>query len=286
MKALREIEVADVCYLSEAILWIALGRVPEKILWKGLWEARDDLKAVENFDLPLSFGPFLEGEIKQFLPDVDYESYLIGLSEVSEEGILSTTAECVRYAEKIYDLMEPCIDNARQRLALSLSAGEIDSACGFFMTPDEDLWDLDRDTSRSHIPKEAWILERIGWENSSLKTREGRFKLVTLETDELFTRFKDPRTLSDVVAGSLTGEYLVVNPRLEKGSRRGPDPKITEPIGRAIREILSLRHARDGIETRAMKIFALEEEVIEVAGILGQSIKRSTARRVIDRFFK
>ena len=69
MKALRAIDVAEVCYLSEAILWIALGRVPEEILWKGLWEARDDPKAVENLELELSLGPFLEGEIKQFFPD-------------------------------------------------------------------------------------------------------------------------------------------------------------------------------------------------------------------------
>jgi hypothetical protein len=216
--------IADRCYLSEALLWVAVCRFPLAFVTENGVDGREDADYIDGLDPYLPFNdPIsnLECTLAGLRPNPEYEDFVLGDFHQTPENLrtllkVDTLADEVRnrWEQELTDSLEfyrrqaewdaeyeALVDEPKARLFLALREQRL-NAFGRKL-PRETLtatlehlestdWEDWNDNSWIPIPADFWISNRIDWEGSSAEGRVGAYALILIETDGLLKSFPLP----------------------------------------------------------------------------------------------
>jgi hypothetical protein len=216
-------EVAEICFLSEAVMWAAFNRFPLASTTTDGWDGRREFEWMEGLD------PKLDEDI----PD-DAESAFAGLpSRPTYEERLpwnqhrppehirrSLAAELHdEYRENFQHELEASIefhaamsvwdeemkgllDIHQSRLFMALREGKLEAegiklpekTCeASLVVLDQTKWEGWNKRQWVGIPPDFWRSDRINWRKSWAEGREAAYALIQVKTEALFDRFPPPQ---------------------------------------------------------------------------------------------
>jgi hypothetical protein len=188
--------LANVCYLREALMWVAFNRFPLSFLVGEVSDIREELHF--DFDDDVDDDDVVDPEPKVDVRDPTYlECASIGLSERPiyrgrrlGPRLAEFTVEAVdeyrenrrRWDEEFSDF----IDIHRARLFLALREGKL-VAKGVSLTDNEKM-----DSKWTTITPEFWVSSRINWEKSRASGRVGLRHAADSARGAMFANLESP----------------------------------------------------------------------------------------------
>jgi hypothetical protein len=175
--------LANVCYLREALMWVAFNRFPLSFLVGEVSDIRDDDVDPEP-KVDVRDPTYLECASIGLSERPIYRGRRLGprLAEFTVEAVDEYRENRRRWDEEFSDF----IDIHRARLFLALREGKL-VAKGVSLTDNEKM-----DSKWTTITPEFWVSSRINWEKSRASGRVGEFLLIQVNTEELFACFPPP----------------------------------------------------------------------------------------------
>lgn len=223
MRFFKEIEVAEVCYLMEAVHWIVRGQVPEFIPDERGQEVRGNLVAFLE-DYHIAEEPLTAKELEHFQVDLSYTDYLDVLYGYEESPALSLPSPLTQFsldqwqvewtARKAENeakrkttlrgklwLYDEQVERAKTRVMSAILEGRL-TVKGFWAESMEDFYEpeVGETAVAEAIPADAVSPSLFDWDENTLvcranKNKQGRsgaFHLVTLETRAMQQVFSAP----------------------------------------------------------------------------------------------
>ncbi len=320
MQFFRPVELPADCYLQEAALWVALGRLPEREESENgeEWRRNQGAEDVGTIELYNWLYPgFLESEFRSHGVDIDYERYAraknkshrftggqwrerarerydravaMGASPRALESHLrwlnkADEEACdADWAFEMERVFEPAMDLARAKVFEAVATGDLRS-WGFLKEGIEETQE-DGYTFREHlfrrveIPKERWTLRRFEWMTSQLAYGDDTYYGVNIRCSDLISKFPKPNVEPKDVAGRYYPELLVV------------DDVEYEPVrssrrGRPRKQVSLERVIRTEFNRRLQdgvlpeKLEAVYADADEFAQTIGAELSRTTAQRAL-----
>jgi hypothetical protein len=223
------------CYLSEAVLWVAINRIPFSFMSENNIESREDYDYVDDMEpyVPHPIVTVEECEQLGLEPNPFWENIDSGHPEPAFlENLLRSEKDEKRRRELKKELSESrdfrkrqadwdanfkeFIDVRRNKLFLALSEGRVGAVGKKLPQPtlewssdlDEEEWL--RNSPWEAIPATFWISFKIDWDLSRAEGRGGAYSFIMTPTADLVREFPLPQgqAVSDVVR---IGNDLVMN---------------------------------------------------------------------------
>jgi hypothetical protein len=216
--------VAEICYLSEALMWVAINRFPLGALIEEGYDARRELDYIEgldpNFgdDSPVTdaecarvglsvnptYGAGISGDAHRAPEDLKNLLSADGLRDDNRQWLERELAEsvafneaCKRWDEEFKDF----VDVHSSRLFLALREGRLvaegiklpeSSREASLIRLDEMNWTGWGLSKWVSIPSDFWHSNKINWEKSWAEGRGAAFALIQVKADGLFACFPPP----------------------------------------------------------------------------------------------
>jgi len=223
MRYFREVEVAKVCYVYEAVEWMVLGRVPDFAPDDAGTEIRGNYVAFLN-DYHIAPDPLTPAEFKHFGGTLDYDAYLdalygIGLNYVMELSSPLTNAGIAEWQDRYNAAVEKDkVDRKRllddelavfsheiERAKLQVMAAIVQNkVCirGYWAENEDAFYEAAHATALESevIPPEIVSPSNFSWEDHTLSVNArmpnrrsgGAFFLITMDTEEMLRTFEPP----------------------------------------------------------------------------------------------
>ena len=212
--------LAEVCYLREALMWVAFKRFPLAD------EVSDEIQnptRQECAPVGVPAKPIYSGTLPGFTPENLKElADFRGAAErrQSFEREIAITVEyqdsCKRWDQELYDFM----DRHRTQLCVALRDGKL-VAKGVRPT---DGTNEQTEYKWVSIPTNVWIYDNINWDKSRVEGRSGAFELIQVNTEQLFACFPPPvaapETVMRVANDLVSGDPRRLSRRVESGGGR------------------------------------------------------------------
>jgi hypothetical protein len=316
-----EVEVAELCYPIEAALWIALGRVPEFCFDGHGFDARGNTDAEANGYVISELRYFLESEFSLFGIDLNFQDYLnfvLGSSYYrSMEAAFAAKEEYRKLCQSInvpmtedsqapWDLgpeeiaeirrieaLETKLKNAVERAKLDVMSAIMDGqlTCNGIPVPRElEVFDIDFEnlSDATTIDPQNFGVSSIDWEEHSVLGTETKFLLSTIQTEELFKLFPQPKGTADLTDASIVGGTIILDENVTaKNVTRGRTASsmgFRQDIASVVRKEFLRRQSKRELPEKREAIYA---EAIEWCDkILGEKVSRTTIRRHLAELFK
>lgn len=299
--------VPESVYLIEAVYWVALGRLPEYVPDDDGQDVRGDIDRHEEYFNAHDEGLFSEDEFLGIGHKIDavryfdtaydepgfrdqqemlkyFESVPVGIG--LKEQPTDQDIEDVAYVESCNRLFNPMIERAKVTIIGDLMSDTL-SARGLLVSKD---WEPDWSACNpdlpeaSSIPNDAWNLDGINWQESTLRDGASKYLLACLSFEEVVGRYPAPLIGSTDLNAERFGATVLVhddNPAnaAKAKRRRGRPPKATGSIRSVVRNVFAQKIKRGDIPE---KHEALYQDVMEfVATAFGEGISRSTAQNYV-----
>lgn len=260
MRYFREVDMAKVCYASEAVAWIVQGIVPNFVSDDQGAEVRGSLSAFFD-DRTIEPDPLTPREFAHFAVNMTYDDYLsaaydwgvptlpeeyhrmggeaLDFEEWFEKWKADELAREEESRAKLRDALyrfEHEVDRAKAEVMASLVQGRIQLSGLWFESEDalsevtyEDAPEAER------IPAALISPKLFDWDKNILRTRPsdgrpaGAFYLVTMETDAMLSTFKGPIGTTQparIMFGTALVEDELETPQIPTStSKRGRPPR-------------------------------------------------------------
>lgn len=214
--------VAPSCYLREALLWVAVQRLPLLVWNERSHDVREDLQSIEGLDpIAPDNEPLSDAESSRLglPPDPKREFYDAGESYASPEeyrGLMAKLevdsdlyrrwAEELAVAERLYEQkaiwdpdFEAIMEIHEAKLYVALREGRV-GARGKLLpkaTIEEAWTELEATDWKdwhtapwSDIPPNFWMSQKIDWAQSSAEGRNAAYALILLDFEPLYAHFR------------------------------------------------------------------------------------------------
>jgi len=250
-------EVADRCYLSEALLWAAFNRLPLKIL-NDQADSRDGGSYVAPFMQPAEIAPVTLDECNRVgLPPrpIWQSAYShLGPEEIRLKITLEHSEEKTNELRKAFfeaetfqarlaewkGKLKEFTEQFRFKLLQALHAGRLGAtgkrlplstidASFYFMDKETEGWGHPQDMDREQIPPDFWSSTEIDWDESlaegHTKDRKIAYGLILVDTEQLLKEFPLPD--GEVYGGvRKAGDYLILtsDDEVRGGAKPGRPP--------------------------------------------------------------
>lgn len=222
-------DVADKCYLKEALFWVAFNRYPEEYFDLDREPIRTSYQHVGGLtaDIP-EFGDFVKPEESKRV-GLPIDPFYLQMME-DFDVLLEYGKACSSWQEKLCDFL----DIYQSKLFMSLKQGEI-SAYGrklnyssfdkAHVCLDNKKFDI-LELKEELIPADLWNSSGINWDNHYLETKDSVFVLIMLRTEALVSCFPPEveQDAKNVIFSS--GQYILTDniKPLNKGKGRPSYP--------------------------------------------------------------
>ncbi len=251
-------EVADRCYLSEALLWVALNKIPlaaeglnevdERIDQNEIGGLEQNLREVQvvtdsecqRAGLPSNpeYEDFKAGDYHQ-TPENIRALLKLDLPKEDKDRLEIDLRESVAFHRRQAEWdgeFEQFLDIHKNRLFLALREGRL-VALGKMLPKrtvsaslrhpdDDDYWSDWAKEPWEVIPSDYWLSNKIVWMESCAEGRGNAYALIQVKTEELFQVF--PALKTDAVHGVVRiGDSFVIQDH--DGSSVVPDAKRGRP---------------------------------------------------------
>jgi len=307
LKFYTPVEASETAYLLDAVLWVALGRVPECMYDFRGNDVRGDLEKQDDCYMSPELEMFTEQEFEAIGHPIDYNRYFDAAVEdpgfhdremMSEhfkkvpiglgfkEKPSDQDVENVAFVERCNRLFGPLMERAKVSIIGDLMSGNL-AATGLFASKDwEPDWsDYEIDLpERMAIREDAWNLDGIDWAGSALIDGASKYLLVCLTFEDVANRYPSPFIGGTELTADRFGDTIcVMNANASRPAPvkrgRGRPPKASGSIKSVVRNVFAERIRRGGVPE---KNEALYQEVIEfVETAFGEDISRSTAQSYV-----
>ncbi len=220
---LQPVAVAEQCYLSEALWWVALQRFPVEFITENGTDQRIDLKYIDGIEpnLPgdslvtdeecarvgLPPNPMFDAaERGEFHSEPDHLRWLmqLELSEADRQELEQRleVSEAFHAQQHRWDkVLKEFLDLHQARLFVALREGRLQARGRRLGWPtmaecikalEASEWKDWDEITWEPIPGDAWISDRIDWEGSSCEGRDSTFCLILIDTEALLSCFPTP----------------------------------------------------------------------------------------------
>jgi hypothetical protein len=226
------------CYLSEAVLWVAINRIPCSFVTENNIESREDYDYFDNMEpyvpdegiitveeceqLGLEPNPYWE-EINSSKthasPEILHDLLLSEKDNNRRQELEKELSESKDFRKRQAEWdasFKEFIDVRRNKLFLSLSEGRIGAVGKKLPQPtlewssDLDEWEWLRNSPWEVIPATFWISYKIDWDMSRAEGRGGAYSFIMTPTADLMREFPLPQ--GQAVSGVVRiGNDLVMN---------------------------------------------------------------------------
>lgn len=243
-------QIAEKCFLEEALLWAGFYRYPLFAMNKEDEDIRFDPEFQENYEayVPDWFGciPSDDAVRVGLPPNPQYDAILLGeaygypdtIKELLQMDIEESQKERLRKdlieAEKkmaeqtAWDSKyEEYIELSKTKIFVALREGRL-KAYGRPIPADgtDDKWSYWTDNKHEEIPATFWRLESIKWEQSTSENEKGHYCHICIQTDQLFEFFPEPDAEGTKTVCLVAGQYVMdesqVLPQLKIENRGRP----------------------------------------------------------------
>ncbi len=237
-KIFEETEIAEYCFLFEALKWTGFTQYPKKMYGEKAIDVRLDDSWQENYEaeLPSYESKFISSDEaervglpknpdwEELISDEDifthpndsdflrkmlkYEHSDKEKSEL-EKKLKSAEEHQKKQAawEKLYDSY---IELYKSKLFVALREGKI-FAMGRVIPEDEsdDNWSYWTDNKHEPISKEVWSLSNIDWDNSTLKDKSHHYCHILVKVDDLLQCFPEPEPDEIKQVSVIAGQHVI-----------------------------------------------------------------------------
>lgn len=312
--AYRAVPLAEVCYIFEAIHWLAIGRLPEIVSDRKGDEARisktyrDDYFSEPAVDSDLILN---EDEVSTLLPSIEYSSYLERMFEkkefdTPEKMIEQANFRFERFTERVRpehkadlrkgleeelaraeDLREflleektlnQRIEQARAKIFIALSEGSL-KASGYALCTDKKS-----ECEYYDIPSKHWSLDGISWSSASIEVDGVKVTHICVQTKEMISVFPQPDTPKKSLSGNVFGSTFLAdsNGKISLHQTGSPKPRGRPRKGDGMVEI-AVRNEYKRLLEQGELSNKMEANLFHMANwannILGVSVSRTSLQR-------
>lgn len=302
MEAYERMEVAELFYLDETLLWLALGRLPRPLRDSEGIDVRLWMDAHTNGYVVPGFDQFTLPEFEAAGIEVDFDRYLdartvwpgfrtVRQYQASRESRLNypNAITEIGYVEQVEGGFSHYFEVAKVRILSALIEGDLKAEgvrAPLHMSQDEIASLLhwkdqtpDGEVAIEPIPKTEWRVHGVQWGRRRLRSGSKAYNFIALEQEQFLALFPEP-LFRPVAAAGRTFGGMMLREGQEGQKRHGTRAYEGGRAQEAVLEEFSARLDRGDLSSKKE---AVTQEAIEwVNDRFGINIHRSTARRYLQ----
>lgn len=315
MKVLGEVDVADSCLVSEAVCWLAIGRLPIAEYQSNM-EIRDDIANFEpNGFTGIDYGFSVE-EFEAIGAEVDYNEYeqvcyFEEMPKSAPDHLKVSTADLLKNIEetpdpfdaskeftKIMDAMGAVrqkylddiespfnwyLNSALVAVMGKLLSGELEATGVRERKSDSDYPEYEF----AEISKSQWSPRHFDLGTSTLETSDRVFWMTKLDTSKVISVFPNPMVSEVSITVRQIGRHFLTGTSGDLVSDRrklGRPRKTAHGVELIVQREFDQRRASGRLPDKREAV--LEEAMNWCEEILGASMSRSSAQRYLAPVFE
>jgi len=309
MRAFIAADVPKTCYLTEVLLWVALGRVPVALYDLNGHEIRSVHWYEESGYQPDGLDYYFEQEFVAIGVVVDYPKYYAATeewaycltNEISCDSekikdrfhgypatISAESLESLKYFDECNKNFDHLLERAKVKIFDMLMEGNLTGwgyigESGFGPDFDEKKCEY---TGRGEIEAKNWAIEACDWFEDSLSVGDKEYFMIQLDTHDVLKQFPKPLIPSKPAHGHSHGTSILVHDAetpifAASRPKRGRPAKQDGVIRKVVQNVFGDRIRKGKAPEKAE---ALYQEVIEYVQLaFNEKISRTTAQGYIQR---
>lgn len=311
MMILREIDVAPTCFVSELILWLAIGRPPVAAYASKDGDFRTDVRSFETGRYDILSDGFSRGEFEAVGASTDFDEYeavlffdempsdapehfkhgATALFEYADKKNLSfdeAFREQEEYRQNYLAEQESVFDWHIEKATVGVLSKIFDQTLSTTGAPEiaddsgyADLGELEEIDARS------WSVHGFDFQSTSLKASDRTYRMVQVDTQSAFEVFQTPFLEPVSIPTDQYGSYFIASTASDEpnsAARRRGRPKKSLPSIETILRKEFFKRLREGALPEKREAI-IEEAMTWCKDTLVAEISRTVAQRYLKPIF-